>query len=317
MNDSKVKNSASKKRKIDEEGRAFQEQWKLQYFFTEVKGKASCLICQETVSALKKYNIKRHYDSKHADEYDKFTDQSRKDMIAILGASLESLECENGVSASYAVSELLAKKLKPFSDGELIKECIDIVVQHICPEKKTLFSKVALSRRTVTRCVEELSQDIESTFKKKISDFDFYTIALDESTDISDTAQLAIFLRGIDSTFSVTEELAALVELQGTTTGKDIFTAVKRVMSNLDLKLEKLVGITTDGAPAMIGRHSGAVSLLEKEIKDLGIETDLYRIHFIIHQENLCAKSIKLQHVMDVIVQVVNFIRSRGKHIKF
>ncbi|GBP90522.1 General transcription factor II-I repeat domain-containing protein 2 [Eumeta japonica] len=39
-------------------------------------------------------------------------------------------------------------------------------------------------------------------------------ISLDESTDLSDTAQLAIFIRGVDKEFTVTEELFALQPLK-------------------------------------------------------------------------------------------------------
>ncbi|GBP70062.1 General transcription factor II-I repeat domain-containing protein 2A [Eumeta japonica] len=51
---------------------------------------------------------------------------------------------------------------------------------------------------------------------------------LDESTDLSDTAQLAIFIRGVNKKFSVTKELFALQPLKGTTTKEDIFNEVQK-----------------------------------------------------------------------------------------
>ncbi|GBP09324.1 General transcription factor II-I repeat domain-containing protein 2A [Eumeta japonica] len=59
--------------------------------------------------------------------------------------------------------------------------------------------------------------------------FESFSIALDESTDLSDTAQLAIFIRGVDKEFTVTEELLALQPLKGTTTGEDIFNEVQKM----------------------------------------------------------------------------------------
>jgi hypothetical protein len=47
-----------------------------------------------------------------------------------------------------------------------------------------------------------------------------FSIALDDSTDASDTAQLTIFIRGVDADFSITEELLALHPLKGTTINK-------------------------------------------------------------------------------------------------
>ncbi|KAH1028340.1 hypothetical protein HUJ05_001701 [Dendroctonus ponderosae] len=35
-------------------------------------------------------------------------------------------------------------------------------------------------------------------------------------------------------------------------------------------------------------------------------------LHCIIHQQNLCSKSIRLQNVLNVVVKTINFIRSRG-----
>ena len=78
-----------------------------------------------------------------------------------------------------------------------------------------------------------------------------FSLALDESTDIVDTAQLAIFIRGVDSTLAVTEQMLSLQSMKDTTTGADILREVKHVIEEHQLDLSKLVSIATDGAPAM------------------------------------------------------------------
>ena len=85
----------------------------------------------------------------------------------------------------------------------------------------------------------------------------FYSLALDESTDQTDTAQLAIFIRGVDSNFDVFEELLSIASLKDHTTGEDMFKALKNVMEIYDLRFENLAGVATDGAPSVIGKHSG------------------------------------------------------------
>ena len=67
----------------------------------------------------------------------------------------------------------------------------------------------------------------------------FFSLAWDEGTDASDTAQLSVFTRVIDSEFTITEELPSLVPMKGTTTGKDLLDAVFRVIVdfNPDYKL--------------------------------------------------------------------------------
>lgn len=64
--------TVSKKRKVDSESRRFQDKWKLEYFFTEIRNNCVCLICQETVAVFKEFNIRRHYQTKHVN-YDKLT----------------------------------------------------------------------------------------------------------------------------------------------------------------------------------------------------------------------------------------------------
>ena len=39
------------------------------YLFTEVKGKAVCLVCGEQVALLKDYRLNQRYGTKHTDKY--------------------------------------------------------------------------------------------------------------------------------------------------------------------------------------------------------------------------------------------------------
>ena len=52
----------SKKRKITDEGRAFNDKWFEKYFIVQQNEKAVSLICQSNIACLKEYNIKRHYN---------------------------------------------------------------------------------------------------------------------------------------------------------------------------------------------------------------------------------------------------------------
>ena len=54
-----------------------------------------------------------------------------------------SFQQELVVAASYAVAKVIAKRFKPFSDGEFVNDCFADVM---CPEKKKLFEKISLSR---------------------------------------------------------------------------------------------------------------------------------------------------------------------------
>ncbi|GBP43614.1 hypothetical protein EVAR_32180_1 [Eumeta japonica] len=64
------------------------------------------------------------------------------------------------------------------------------------PEKKTEFEKISLSRRTVVRLIEMMANYVKTTLTDRMAGFESFFIALDKSTNLFDTAQLAIFIRG-------------------------------------------------------------------------------------------------------------------------
>ena len=115
--------------------------------------------------------------------------------------------------------------------------------------------------------------------------------------DLKDTPQLAVFVHGVNSEFEIMEESARLLPLKGTTTGEDIFEAVKLCSEDLDFQFNKLMSVTTDGAPSMVGENKGIVTLIENHMKENGIQTELVKFHCTIHQQDLCAKSASLKEV--------------------
>lgn len=99
----------SKKRKISDESRVFQEKWSNSYFCIRVKEKAICLICQESIAVMKKYNLKRHYSTKHAAKYDMIQGQLQIDKLALLmkniqGQSSSIKKCHKDSEASVKAS---------------------------------------------------------------------------------------------------------------------------------------------------------------------------------------------------------------------
>lgn len=72
------------------------------------------------------------------------------------------------------------------------------------------------------------------------------------------------------------------------------------------------MGLTTDGAPVMSGHRSGLVVRMSERMQEENVTDELTAYHCIIHQESLCGKALKMEHVMSTITQAVNFIRARG-----
>ncbi|XP_060845827.1 general transcription factor II-I repeat domain-containing protein 2-like [Rhopalosiphum padi] len=196
------------------------------------------------------------------------------------------------------------------------------VVDEICPDKKKDFEDISLSARTCVRRTEELGNNLMQQLKEKINSFNFFSLAMDESTDVCDTAQLLIFIRGIDDDFNVYEELADLCSLKGTTTGEDLFKSIDKSLNNLGFEWKKLVSVTTDGGKNMSGSNKGVVGRIKKKMLQNDYEIPM-NFHCIIHQEALCCKVFACQEVMSVVISSINFIRknevrwlSRGAALK-
>ena len=157
-----------------------------------------------------------------------------------------------------------------------------------------------------------MSVDVKRRQMDDFKKMQFFSIAIYESTDTTDMAQLAVFIRGVSEGFDVVGEFVKLVPMTGTTTGVDILNALLLCIQDTNLDLSKIVSITTDGAPAMTGKNRGLTSLLQKYIYELGIDNDIAKIYCLIHQEALCAKASNFRDVMDTVVKAVNVVLSQG-----
>ena len=93
---------------------------------------------------------------------------------------------------SFKIPELIARRIKP--DRNYIKDAIAIFCTNVCPEKETALKNVSLSKYTVTRRIEEISTHIQSEISKLCDKLEFCSLAIDENTGISDTAQLTVFI---------------------------------------------------------------------------------------------------------------------------
>ena len=134
------------------------------------------------------------------------------------------------------------------------------------------------------------------------------SFAINKSTYVKDTAQLAIFIKGVDKELNETEELLSLQCMKDTTTGANIFSEVLNAIDKFGLDPFTLCGIATDGARATSETSIGFVGLLKLALKKKNISDNTAIFRCIIHQQNLCAKSLKFKHVIGPVIKVVNFI---------
>jgi len=79
------------------------------------------------------------------------------------------------------------------------------VVDIVCPDKKSLFNDISCSKMTITRRIEDIDENILHQLQEISKSFTAFSITLDESTDIYNSAQLLIFIRGVTENFMIFE----------------------------------------------------------------------------------------------------------------
>ena len=109
-------------------------------------------------------------------------------------------------------------------------------------------------------------------------------MCLDESKDINNHARLAVILRYAVGDI-MREELLKLLSLPGRRQGREIYDAVMEAFLSQDIRAEKVVSVTSDGAPCMLGVTSGFMQFFVKEAKHPVIQFPC-----IIYQKALWAK---------------------------
>ena len=150
-----------------------------------------------------------------------------------------------------------------------------------------------------------MSDNIEESVISKFQN-SIFALQIDESTDISNHAQLIAFIRVIDED-AIINQFLCCKQLPTTTKGQDIFDEITICLEKYGLSWDLCVGICTDGAPSIVGSVKGFASLVEKQ------NPDIVRTHCFLHREVLVSKITQneLKEVLNQVIEMVNFIKTR------
>ena len=105
----------------------------------------------------------------------------------------------SALKASYLVANRIAKAKKPFTIGEelLLPAAKDICCELLGEAAVKKIAQVPLSASTVTRRIENISEDIDKQLLERINKSPpWYAIQVDESTDVDNKATL-VYVRYI------------------------------------------------------------------------------------------------------------------------
>lgn len=152
-----------------------------------------------------------------------------------------------------------------------------------------------------------MSNNIEEQLALKLKECTYFALQVDESTDVTNMAQLLVFVR-FDYNEEVIEEFLFCKPLESNTTAELIFKVIDEYVLKVGIPWSKCIGLCTDGAKAMSGRLTG----LAAKIKEVAPECK--STHCVIHREALAAKGMpeNLNSVLSDAVKVINFIKARA-----
>lgn len=249
--------------KMDKKRKYCEEYIKYGFTVLTINGidKPQCVLCNIVLSveALKPSKLKRHLETKHPEHIQKdtaFFQRHETGLIRSRFGATGSIQQQNTavLQASYEAALEIAKNKKPHTIGEtLIKPSMLKMVSLVLGEASAVkMRQVSLSNSSVQRRIADMSEDVKIQILEEIKQSPLFAIQLDESTDVSSCAQLLVFVKYVHLD-NLKEEFLFCSDLETTTKSDDIMAKVKTFFDSNGLQWEKLCGVCTDGAPAMLG----------------------------------------------------------------
>ena len=130
-------------------------------------------------------------------------------------------------------------------------------------------------QRHARRCFETITASHTSQW--------ILCITADESTDVAGPAQFLVYVRYVHG-WSIKEDILFCKPLETGTTWENIFKVLDSFVTWNGLWWSRYVGICTDGAKAMTGRHSGVVTRVQ------AVAPDATWVHCSIPREDLAVR---------------------------
>ncbi|XP_023231325.1 SCAN domain-containing protein 3-like [Centruroides sculpturatus] len=276
-----------------------------------------CLECHQVFSneGMKPSRMKEHLSRKHPDkkykDFDYFLNlkkklENRKTVVNLFKDS--AIQLNKGLVTSYKISLLIAKCGKPHNIGEklIIPAVQEILSNMTTLNPNSIISSIPLSNDTVSRRIDEMANDVEEQLCEDLQNTEF-TLQLDESIVRNNEAILLAYVRYIKND-KIIEEMLFAKSLTTDTKGLSIFNVVKTFLDENNIPISNILACATDGAPAMIGRQRGFITLLKAE------NSKIFSIHCILHRQHLVAKRLsdRLHQSMNLVISLINKIKAHS-----
>ncbi|XP_058019693.1 protein FAM200C-like isoform X3 [Ahaetulla prasina] len=260
-----------------------------------------CLLCQQCLTS---ESMERGYLEAHLKEKHRVHVNSDLNFFKSLKEKFEK-GVSRTLEASYEISLLIAKSGKHRTIGEdLIKPSISAFLKTVLGKDDEDVKAMPLSSNTVSRRIDEMSEDIEAQLVEKLKSRSF-SLLMDQSTLRDKEAVLLTYARYVDKG-EFAEEMLFCKSLETAATATDIYNKLKNYFDVNYISMANITSCAADGAPVMMG--------CLKLMKDENPEMLLARC--VIHKENLVSKTISpvLNEVLKSVMKCIDATKADAKY---
>ena len=217
--------------------------------------------------------------------------------IALCGHRDSALDVERAVEGTRNHGNFLALlKFRIDAGDTILENHLSAAAQNATYTSNTIQNQI----------ITVLSDQVRQCIIRREVDSKWFTVIVDEVTDVSNREQLSIVLRYVDnSTLIVREDQVAFIGCDKGISGRDLANKITASLKKFGLDLQYLQEQAYDGAGNMAGRVNGTAALI---LSDYPLA--LY-LHCASHCLNLAVvKSLEVTSVRNMIVvgRVYNFL---------
>jgi hypothetical protein len=188
---------------------------------------------------------------------------------------------------------------------------------HDIPELRSWLSSTSMKKYTHHDIIEEILKMLRNAVSDKILQqiraAKYYSILIDETSDISRLEQVSICIRYVDDKFEIKEDFIGFYETTNTKS-ETLLSIIKDVLIRYQLDLNDMRGQCYDGANNMKGEISG----LQTRIRELN-PSALF-VHCTAHRLNLAVqdsltKNLSVRDFIGNIKDMISFIRDSPQRL--
>ncbi|XP_063856105.1 zinc finger BED domain-containing protein 5-like [Scylla paramamosain] len=271
-----------------------------------------CVLCLNILAmdSMKPSKLKRHLETQHPEHVGKSLeffkrrlDEFNKQRRAFMKTSTTAA---SALLASYKVSYIIArcKKAHNIAETWVLPAAIDMVEIMLDEQSANKLRSIPLADNTVGRRISDISDDLCDQLTDVLK-YSHFGLQIDEATDVVKDAHLITYVCYISAN-EIKEDLLFCKPIVGRATAVKVFNMIDNFFNEHGISWENCVGLCTDGAQSMAGRHAGLQALVREKAPHTSWT------HCMLHRQALASGSMneELGNLLKDVVRVVNYIKN-------